>query len=97
MPPRHVKQNYTFGSQRLWTRHPGIDNSGITGFFQFGINDSDTMPVNKYFGVGLAGLGLVPGRPKDSMGAGVAVSWLNENLGKGHCWTCSPAIALSAR
>jgi porin len=76
-----AKGFYAFGSQRLWTRHPGIDNSGITGFFQFGINDSDTMPVNKYFGVGLTGFGLVPGRPKDSMGTGIAVSWLNENLG----------------
>ena len=76
-----AKGFYAFGSQRLWTRHPGIDNSGISGFFQFGINDSDTMPVNKYFGAGLTGFGLVPGRPKDSMGAGIAVSWLNENLG----------------
>ena len=76
-----AKGFYAFGSQRLWTRHPGVDNSGITGFSQFGINDSDTMPVNKYFGAGLTGFGLVPGRPKDSMGAGIAVSWLNENLG----------------
>ena len=32
-----VKQNgsqglYTFGSQRIWLRHPGIDNSGVSGF-----------------------------------------------------------------
>jgi len=72
---------YTFGSQRLWVRNPGIDNSGITGFFQFGINDSDTRPAHTYAGVGLTGFGLVPGRPKDSVGAGVAVSWLNRNLG----------------
>lgn len=69
---------YTFGSQRLWVRNPGLGNSGITGFFQFGINDSDTMLVNKYVGLGLTGFGLVPGRPKDSMGGGVAVSWLNQ-------------------
>ena len=72
---------YVFGSQRLWTRHPGIDNSGITGFFQFGLNDSDTLPVNKYVGAGLTAFGLVPGRPRDSMGTGIAVSWLDENLG----------------
>jgi porin len=76
-----AKGIYTFGSQRLWMRNPGIDNSGITGFFQFGINDSDTMLANKYVGVGLTAFGLVPGRPKDSMGGGVAVSWLNQNLG----------------
>jgi hypothetical protein len=33
-----VKQNgakglYTFGSQRIWLRHPGIDNSGVSGFY----------------------------------------------------------------
>jgi porin len=72
---------YTFGSQRLWVRNPGIDNSGITGFFQFGINDSKTRPFNTYVGAGLTGFGLVPGRPKDSVGTGVAVSWLNQNLG----------------
>jgi len=76
-----AKGFYTFGSQRIWARHPGVDSSGISGFFQFGINDADTLPVNTYFGVGLTGFRLVPGRPKDSMGAGVAVSWLNESLG----------------
>ena len=72
---------YAFASQRLWLRNPGVDNSGITSFFQFGINSSDTMPVNKYVGVGFTGYGLVPGRTRDSMGTGLAVSWLNQNLG----------------
>jgi porin len=74
---------YTFGSQRLWVRNPGVDSSGITGFFQFGVNDSDTLPVNEYLGVGFTGFGLVPGRPKDSVGAGVAVSWLNRKPNPG--------------
>jgi carbohydrate-selective porin OprB len=42
---------YAFGSQRLWIRHPGVDNGGITAFVQFGIDDTDTLPVNTYFGV----------------------------------------------
>ena len=54
---------YTFGSQRLWCRHPGTDNSGVTGFFQFGINNSTTMIASKYFGTGLTTFGLVPDRP----------------------------------
>ncbi len=74
---------YTFGSQRLWVRNPGVDSSGITAFFQFGINDSETLPVNEYVGVGLTGFGLVPRRPKDSVGAGVAVSWLNQKASPG--------------
>jgi porin len=72
---------YAFGSQRLWLRHPGVDSSGVTGFLQFGRNDSDTMIVNTHVGAGLTGFGLVPGRPRDSMGGGVAVSWLNEAHG----------------
>ncbi len=72
---------YTFGSQRVWVRNPGVDNSGVIAFFQFGANASETLPVKTYFGTGLTGFGLVPGRPQDAMGVGVAVSWLNSNLG----------------
>ncbi|MDO8432465.1 MAG: carbohydrate porin [Candidatus Binatus sp.] len=68
---------YTFGSQRLWRRHENVDNSGISGFFQFGINDSRTMIANEYFGAGFTGFGLIPDRPADSIGAGLAWSWLN--------------------
>jgi porin len=72
---------YTFGSQRLWNRHPGLDSSGVSGFFQFGTNDSRTLFAQRYFGAGLTGFGLVPGRPADTVGAGVASSWLNRNRG----------------
>lgn len=72
---------YTFGSQRLWRRNPGIDNSGISSFFQFGINDSRTLIANEYFGLGFTGFGLVPGRPVDSIGIGLAWSWLNRKFG----------------
>ncbi|MEO6055172.1 MAG: carbohydrate porin [Chthoniobacterales bacterium] len=70
---------YLFGSQRLWFRHPGKDNSGITSYFQFGANNSETLPVNQYFGAGLTAFGLVPNRPLDSVGTGMAWSWLNKN------------------
>jgi porin len=72
---------YTFGSQRLWRRHEGVDNSGISGFFQFGINDSRTMIANEYWGAGFTGFGLVPYRPVDSIGTGLAWSWLNRRYG----------------
>ena len=71
---------YLFGSQRIWLRHPGKDNSGVTGFFQFGANNSETLPVNHFFGSGLTAFGLVPGRSQDSAGAGMALSWLNGNI-----------------
>lgn len=72
---------YTFGSQRLWRQHEGVDNSGVSGFFQFGINDSRTMIANEYFGAGFTGFGLVPQRPVDSIGTGLAWSWLNRRYG----------------
>lgn len=43
---------YLFGSQRLWLQRPGIDNSGISAFAQFGANNSITLPFNQYFGAG---------------------------------------------
>jgi porin len=69
---------YAFGSQRLWFRHPGVDHSGISGFFQLGINNSKTMPMQKYVGLGLTAFALT--RPQDSMGIGMAWSWLNHRL-----------------
>ncbi len=36
--------------------------------------------MNQYFGSGLTAFGLVPGRSKDSAGAGMACSWLNRNI-----------------
>ena len=71
---------YLFGSQRLWYQHPDRDNSGISTFFQFGTNCSETLPVNQYFGMGLTAFGLVPSRPKDSMGCGTSWAWLNPNV-----------------
>ncbi len=71
---------YLFGAQRIWFRHPGKDNSGISGFFQFGANNSETLRMNQFFGSGLTAFGLVPGRSQDSAGAGMACSWLNGNI-----------------
>lgn len=85
---------YLFGSQRIWSRtgttpaedpktvsrDGGMQNASISTFFQFGVNNSITRPVNQYFGLGLTGFGLVPGRPGDSMGAGMAWSWLNPEI-----------------
>lgn len=71
---------YAFGSQRLWYRQPGVNSSGITSFFQVGTNDSATLPVNRYLGAGFTAFGLVPCRPDDSTGIGIAWSRLNRNI-----------------
>lgn len=83
--PNGISENgasgfYLYGSQRLWYQHPGEDDSGISSFFQFGVNHSKTLSTNQYFGMGFTGFGLVPGRLKDSLGIGMSWAWLNPNL-----------------
>ncbi len=79
---------YVFGGQRLWGRTSEASepdgksksvlevgagqDASISAFFQFGVNDSETLRANQYFGMGFTGFGLVPGRPADSIGLGMA-------------------------
>lgn len=55
-------------------------NASVSTFFQFGVNDSTTLPMNQYVGTGLTGFGLIPHRPDDSAGLGASWAWLNPNL-----------------
>ncbi len=71
---------YIFGSQRLWYKNPGCDNSGISAFYQFGKNNSDALPMDKYIGAGLTAFGLIPSRINDSTGIGMAYAWLNQHI-----------------
>jgi porin len=70
---------YLFGAQRLWFNRPGIDNSGVSGFYQFGANNSNALRARYYFRGGFTEFGLVPGRPDDSFGFGIAWAALNRN------------------
>ncbi len=58
----------------------GGQDASISAFFQFGVNNSETLPMNQSFGMGLTGFGLVPRRPQDSLGVGMSWAWLNPNL-----------------
>lgn len=69
---------YLFGTQRLWFKRPSIDKSGITLFYQFGINNSITLPFPTYVGFGLTAFALIPKRPDDTFGVGMALAWLNK-------------------
>jgi len=71
---------YVFGSQRLWYLHPGEDDSGLSFFYQLGANNSEVLSATHYVGGGLTAFQLIPKRPLDSFGVGVAFSWLNEDL-----------------
>jgi porin len=57
-----------------------VPSSAITAFYQFGVNNSLTLPINQYYGAGLTGFGLIGGRDRDSMGLGAALSRLNPTL-----------------
>lgn len=72
---------YLFGSQRVaYGVNPGVRNSSISVFYQLGANDSRTLPISQYYGAGATGFGLIGDRARDSMGIGLAVSRLNQNI-----------------
>lgn len=71
---------YLFGSQRLWYKDPGENDSGLSFFYQFGVNNSGVISATHYIGGGLTAFQLIPKRPLDSLGLGVAFSWLNQDL-----------------
>ncbi|CAN5848111.1 hypothetical protein BH11PSE3_BH11PSE3_27710 [soil metagenome] len=69
---------YLFGSQRLAHGvNEGVPTSSISLFYQFGANNSQTLPINQYYGAGITGFGLIGNRERDSMGFGAALSRLN--------------------
>lgn len=68
---------YALASQRLWYQHPGVYPAGVTGFLQYGHTGSHASIVNTYAGGGLTGIGLIPGRPADTINGGIAWSSLN--------------------
>lgn len=71
---------YIFGSQRLWYLNPEQTTSGISGFFQFGKNNSNVLAMTEYAGAGLTAFGLIPYRADDSMGIGASYAWLNQAI-----------------
>jgi porin len=84
--PRGITQDgtggfYLFGSQRVaYGLNPRVAASSVSVFYQFGVNDSQTLPINQYYGAGITGFGLIGGRKRDSMGFGIGVSRTNPNL-----------------
>ena len=76
---------YFFGGQRVWSNGEKSEGKtapeqSISTFIQYGVNNSDTMLMNQSIGGGLTGFGLMPSRPRDSMGIGSSLAWLNPNL-----------------
>jgi len=72
---------YLFGSQRIVKNiNPKVTDSSISGFFQVGANSSQTLPITQYYGAGLTAFSPFGDRPSDSLGVGIALSRLNQNL-----------------
>jgi len=67
------------GKNKIVVEPETRQHSSISLFFQYGVNNSETLLMNQSFGLGLTGFGLVPGRPRDSVGAGLSWAWLNAN------------------
>jgi porin len=68
---------YLFANQRLWYRHPSIDNSGLIGFLQFARTSDQAAQVNTCLLGGLTGVGLLPALPYNRVSLGVAWGELN--------------------
>jgi len=68
------------GKSKIVVSQNTHQRASISTFFQFGVNNSETLPMNQYFGMGFSGFGLVPHRPQDSVGLGMSWAWLNPNL-----------------
>lgn len=69
---------YAFGSQALWIKESTTTNKGnISGFLQFGWNNSKTLPMNLFGGMGVTAFALIQKRPNDSFGTGISWSRLN--------------------
>ena len=72
---------YLFGSQRVaYQVNPAVPNSSISVFYQLGANASQTLPMSQYYGAGVTAFGLIGSRASDSMGMGVGLSKMNQNL-----------------
>ena len=84
--PGGITQNdtggvYLFGSQQIaFGLNKSVPDSSISFFYQFGINNAKTLPVNQYYGAGFTAFALFGDRAQDSMGIGMALSKMNQNI-----------------
>jgi len=53
--------------------------ASISMFYQYGVNNSKTMPVRQFVGAGFTAFSFIANRPEDSFGAGMSLSFLNQN------------------
>lgn len=72
---------YAFGSRALWIKQSqGPSKGNVSGFWQLGWNNSRTLSMNLFLGMGVTVFAVIEKRPNDSFGAGLAWSRLNRHL-----------------
>ncbi len=54
--------------------------ASVSIFYQYGLNNSKTMLIRQFSGVGFTAFSMIADRPDDSFGAGMGLSFLNQNL-----------------
>lgn len=86
---------YLFAHQRLWYKHPEVDEAGIIGYLQYAHTGSDVQAVKDYAGAGLSALRLIPGRPADNVSVGMAWSSMNDTPGAGEFFY--PGVSSSSK
>jgi porin len=69
---------YNF-DQYLWSPM-GDPDRGVGVFFRFGASDGNPNPVKYAYNVGVSANGMVPGRPKDTVGIGWARTQFSSNF-----------------
>jgi porin len=68
------------GNEPSLPKSEGASKGNLSGFLQFGWNNSKTLDIDLFFGGGLTAFAIIPSRPNDSLGMGVAWSRLNHHL-----------------
>ena len=87
---------YLYGGQRVWagdniklfqdndaSKNNAFESkkvSSISIFYQYGVNNSKTMAIRQFSGMGFTAFSMFEGRPDDSFGAGMGISFLNQNF-----------------
>jgi porin len=73
-PPNHEGSSWavTYSFDQYFWQPDGNPNHGIGLFFAFGASDGNPNPIQYSFLTGIGGKGVVPGRPDDTFGLGVA-------------------------
>ena len=65
--------------QYLW-QPAGDPKRGIGIFFNFGAADGEANPIKYIYSAGIGGKGIVPGRPNDTFGIGLARTEFSDNF-----------------